>query len=35
LSDRILVMRYGRIVETVDASPENKPDEEHVIGLMT
>ena len=35
LSDRILVMRNGRIVETVDASRDNKPDEAYVIGLMT
>ena len=35
LSDRILVMRNGRVVETVGASRESKPDEAYVIGLMT
>lgn len=34
LSDRILVMRNGGIVATVDASRESKPDEAYVIGLM-
>ena len=35
LSDRILVMRSGRLVETIEASRDNKPDEAYVIGLMT
>ena len=35
LSDRILVMRNGQVVETVEASRDSKPDEAYVIGLMT
>lgn len=35
LSDRIAVMRNGRIVDLLDSSPGNKPEEARIVALMT
>jgi len=35
LSDRILVLVGGHIVDSIPAQPENKPDEKEVIALMS